>query len=68
MQIVKVERRPHVCTVCGAEQQISTNHREGCFAHCNGCSWKAEGFGPGVRMFGTVHRFFRCTEEVKPEE
>lgn len=29
---------------------------------CTVCSWKGEGFGPGVGMFGTVHREHVCIE------
>jgi len=64
---LKYEHRRYRCTVCGHETTIGTNHTDSCLNHCTECSWKAEGFGPGVRMFGTVHRRFVCIENSTVE-
>ena len=54
---MKVDCRPYRCVSCGHQKSISTNHEGPCYAHCEGCSWKALAF-PGVHMFGTWHRAF----------
>jgi hypothetical protein len=55
---LKYDYRPYKCTVCGYETMIGTNHTDSCMNYCRNCSWKSEGFGPGVRMFGALHRTF----------
>jgi len=42
--------RLYQCTVCDTETRIGTNHTSSCYNHCKGCSWKSDGFGPGMRM------------------
>lgn len=58
----KHSQRRYRCTVCGHETWIGTNHTDKCWNHCTNCSWKGEGFGPGARMFGTMHREHLCIE------
>ena len=58
---MRIEPRSHICTVCGHQQQISTNHEGGCYDTCGGCSWKSSGFGPGAHIGGgPIKRFFVC--------
>ena len=54
----RVQWKDYRCGVCGNVQSFSTNHYGQILGHCDSCSWKSEGYGPGVRMFGTVHRNF----------
>lgn len=58
--------RPYVCTVCGHEQEIATNHTDQCSAICKGCSWKGIGFGAGhqIPALGShTYRVFRYAGE-----
>jgi hypothetical protein len=54
---LRLEYRPYVCTFCGREKEIQTNHTDVCFDHCPGCSWKGmqdaagEWHLPGYRAF-----------------
>jgi predicted nucleic acid-binding Zn ribbon protein len=56
---LKMKYRNYECTVCGNTQMIQTNHTDKCYDHCSDCSWKSQGFGPGILMFGTFHRLFK---------
>jgi len=58
----KYDHRLYRCTVCGNQTTIGTNHTGPCMSHCKSCSWKSTGFGPGVRINGTIHRNHVCIE------
>jgi hypothetical protein len=65
----KVEHKPYRCTLCGHEQDISTNHYGNVYSQCKGCSWKSEGFGPGQRIGpGPIHREFEYAGDEDPEK
>ena len=68
MPYPQVEWKDYRCTLCGNVESISTSHYGTVYAHCHGCSWKSEGFGPGIRMFGTVHRVFEIADPALREK
>ena len=63
---LKREARPYKCDVCGHTDMVSTNHTAKILNHCKNCSWKGEGYGPGVHMFGTLHRTHSYTGVEEP--
>jgi len=56
---LKYDWRLYACTLCGTERRIGTNHTSTCYDDCKGCSWKSDGFGPGMRMSGRIMRLHR---------
>lgn len=67
-EIMKYKLRPYRCTVCGHEKEIKTNHEVSCFNHCEGCSWKGEGFGPAISIPAIGARNYRRFEFIQEEE
>lgn len=69
MDYPKATYKPYVCTNCGHEKEIQTNHYLECYDYCKGCSWKPS-FGKGSATFSEVkipalgnqtYRKFKCT-------
>ena len=63
LSILEMGYRAHKCKNCGHIKTIKTNHCQGCFDYCEGCSWKPSfGNGKAIPMNGRTYREFYCVE------
>lgn len=67
---MKITCKIYICTNCGYEDEIKTNHYGTCLHICKGCSWKpSQGNGYKIPSLGSkTYRVFAHADDYKAGE